>query len=112
MIIMVTAINPGGQGGKEGKGFTTRGIMEHEVITNLRMVNGDQSLPRQRRQTFIIALGQVEDSYEEIIQHLVKETDFGNDLDRVVENLRNIYGDGFTKVSGGVWNFVHGQDRE
>ncbi len=47
MINMATAINPGGLGGKGGKGFTTRGIVEHKVITNLRCVNGDKSLFRQ-----------------------------------------------------------------
>ena len=41
MINMVTAINPGGWGGAGGTRFTTKGIMEHRVIMNLRMVHGD-----------------------------------------------------------------------
>ncbi len=39
MVNMVTAINPRRKG---GNGSTTRGIMRHKVITNLRCVNGDK----------------------------------------------------------------------
>ncbi len=58
IINMVTAINPGCLGGKGGDGFTTRGIMENKVITNLRCVSGDKSLFPQWHQKFITAVGQ------------------------------------------------------
>ena len=77
--------------------------MEHKVIMNLRMVNGDKSLFCQRHQSFIAALCQVGGSHEGIIQQLVKETDLGKELDKVVENLRSNPGDEFGRVSGDVW---------
>ena len=79
MINLVSAINPGGSGGHGGNRFTAKGIMEHKVIMNLRMVNGDKSLFRQWHQRFITALGQVEGAHEEIIQLLVRETDLGRE---------------------------------
>ncbi len=67
MISMVSAINPGGSGRTGGNRFTAKGIMEHKVSTNLRMVNGDKSLFRQWQQMFITALGQVDGAHEEMI---------------------------------------------
>ncbi len=67
MINMVTAINPGGLGGKRGNGVTKRGIMEHKVITNLWRVNVDKSLFRQWHQRFITAVGQYGQVHEEIV---------------------------------------------
>ncbi len=58
---------------------------EHKVNMNLRMVNGDKTLFRHWHQRFIIALGQVGGVHEEIIQQLVRETDLGRELDKVVE---------------------------
>ena len=66
--------------------------MEHKLVMNFRMVNGDRSLFRQWHQRFDTPFGQVEGSHEEIIQHLVKETDWGTEFDKVVEELRIIYG--------------------
>ncbi len=43
---------------------------------------------------------------EEIVQHLVKETDFGKDLDKVVEELKAICGGDFTRVCGDVWSVL------
>ncbi len=103
---MVTAINPGGLGGKEGKGFTTKGIMEHKVIANLRCVNGDKSLFRRWRQRLITALGKYDHVHEEIAQHVVKEMDFGKDLDKIAEDLRITYGREFVRISGDVWNVL------
>ena len=93
MINMVSAISPGGLGGKGGNRFTAKRVMEHKVIINLRMVNGDKSLFRQGHQRFVAALGQVEGAHEEMVQQLVKETDFGNELDKVVENLTSTCGE-------------------
>ncbi len=56
-ISMVTAVGGPGAGG--GGPRYTKGIMEHKVIQNLKAVNGDMSLFRQRRQKFTTALGQV-----------------------------------------------------
>ncbi len=70
----------------------TREIMQHKVITNLRCVNGDKSLFRQWHQRFITAWGQYGHVHEEIVQHVVKETDFGKELDKVVEELKATYG--------------------
>ena len=58
--------------------------MEHKVITNLRCLNGDKSLFRQWHQRFVTALGQHDQIHEEIIQRLVRETDLGEELDKVV----------------------------
>ena len=106
MINMVTAINPRGLGGRGCTRFTARGIMEHKVIMNLRMVSGDKSLFCQWNQRFIAALGQVEGAHEEIIQQLVRETDLGRELDKVVENLRGHCGEEIRRVSGDVWNIL------
>ena len=76
--------------------------MEHQIIMNLRMVNGDKSLLRQWHQRFITALGQVGGAHEEIIQRTVRETDLYKELDKVVEYLRGSYGEEFGKVSGDV----------
>ncbi len=46
---------------------------------------GDESLFHQWHQRSVTALGQVEVSHEEITQHLVKETDLGKELEKVVE---------------------------
>ncbi len=69
-----------------------KGIMEHKVINNLRCVSGDKSLFRLWHQRFVTALGQYDQVHEEIVQHLVKETDFGKDLDKVVEELKTMRG--------------------
>ncbi len=103
---MVTAIHSGSSGGKGGIRITSRGIMEHKVINNLRMVNGDKFLFRELHQKFIIALGQVEDSHDEIIQHLVKETHFGKELDKFVAELRATYEAEVARVSGDVCNIL------
>ena len=66
--------------------------MGHKVINNLRCVNGDKSLLRQWHQRFVTALGQYDQVHEEIAQHLVKETDLGKDLGKVVEELKAMYG--------------------
>ena len=87
---MFAATGGNGSGGAVTK--YTRGIMEHKVITNLRCVNGDQSLFRQLHQRFIAALGQYYHVHEEIAQHLVKEADLGQEFDKVVEELRATYG--------------------
>ncbi len=85
----------------------TRGIMEHTVITNLRCVNGDTSLFRQWRQRFIAALGQHDDHVQgEIVQHLVKKTDLGKEVDKVVEEVKTTCGGTFVRVSGDVWNML------
>ncbi len=47
-----------------------------------------------------------ERAHEEIVQQLVKETDLGKELDKVVENLRITYGEEFERVSGDVWNIL------
>ena len=65
-----------------------KAIMDHKVIQYLRAVNGDKSLFRQWHQRFVTALGQYDQVREEIVQHLVKETDLGKELDIVVEELR------------------------
>ncbi len=67
MISMVSAINSRSSGGSGGNSFIAKRIMEHKVIMNLRMVNGDTSLFRQWHQRIITALGQVELAHEEII---------------------------------------------
>ena len=67
MIIIVSAINPGGFAGRGGNGVTKRGIMEHKVITNLWRVNVDKSLFRQWHQRFITAVGQYGQVHEEIV---------------------------------------------
>ena len=61
--------------------------MEHKVIMNLRMVNGDKSLFRQWHQRFITALGQVGGAHEEIVRQVVKEMGLGRELDKVVDNF-------------------------
>ncbi len=73
---------------------------------NLRMVNGDKSLFRQRHRRFITALGQVEGAHEEIIQQLVMETDLGREFDKVVGNLRGHYGEEFRRVSEDAWSIL------
>ncbi len=72
--------------------------MEHKVITNFRCVDGDKSLFRQLHQRFINAVGQYDQIHEEVVQHLVKEIDFGKDLDKVVEDLRITYGGEFEHI--------------
>ncbi len=99
MINMVTAINQGGLGGKGGNRFAATGIREHKVIMNLRMDDGDDSLFRQWHRRFVAALGQVEGVHQEIVQQPAKETDFGKELKKVVENLRITYGEEFKRVS-------------
>ena len=82
-ISMITAA--GSSQGASGGGFKyTKGIMEHRVIQNLKAVTGDKSLFRQWHRRFASALGQCDQVHEEIIQHLVKETDLGEDLDKFV----------------------------
>ncbi len=58
--------------------------MEHKVINNLRCVNGDN------RQWHALHYDQ---AHEEIVHHLVKETDLGKDVDKVVEDLKATYGE-------------------
>ncbi len=64
MISLVTAVNPGGNGASHR---VNKAIMEHKVIMNLRMVNGDESLFRQWHHKFIFALNQLGGAHEEII---------------------------------------------
>ncbi len=85
-INMFAADGINGSGGGATK--RTRGIMEHKVATNWRCANGDKSLCQQWRRRFITALGQYDHVHEEIVQHLVKVTDLGKELDKVVEELR------------------------
>ncbi len=80
--------------------------MEHKVIMNLWMVNGDKSLFRQWHQSLITTLGQVEGAHEEFIQLLVRETDLGRELDKVVGDSRIHYGEEFKRVSRDVWNIL------
>jgi hypothetical protein len=98
-------INTSAAAGTGGNGSSKR-IMEHNVIMNLRIVSGDRSLFRQCRQRFIIELGQAGGAHEEIIQQLVTETDLGQELGKVVENLRSNHGEEFRRVSGDVWNVL------
>ncbi len=58
-----------------------------------------QSLYRQWHQRFVTGLGQYSEVHEEIIQHLVKETEFGKDLDKVVEELKTMDDGDFARVS-------------
>ncbi len=102
-INMFTAAGSGGNGG----GYRDpKAIREPKVIMKYRMVNGDKSLFRQWDQRFVTALGQVEGSHDEIIQHLVNETDLGKELDQVVEELRITCGGEFARVSGDLWNIL------
>ena len=87
---MFAATGANGSGGGATK--HTRGIIEHKVITNLRSAHGDKSLFRQWHQRFITALGQYDHVHEEIVQHLVKETDLGKELDKLVEELSATHG--------------------
>ncbi len=52
---------------------------------------------RQWHRRFVTALDQVERAHEEIAQQLVKETDFGEELGKVVENLRITCGEAFNR---------------
>ncbi len=54
----------------------------------------------------VTALGQVEGSHEESIQQLVKETDLGKELDKVVDEWRITRGGEFSSVSGDVTNIL------
>ena len=102
-INMFTAAGSGGNGG----GYKyPKAIMEHKVIQNLRAVNGDKWLFRQRHQKFTTALGQIEGSHEEIVHRLVREIDLGKEMEKVVTGLRADYGDEFEKASGDVWNIL------
>ena len=56
-----------------GNSLTTKGIMEHKVIMNFRMVNGDKSLFMEWHQRFVTALSQVGDVHEEIVLNFVRE---------------------------------------
>ncbi len=66
--------------------------MQQKVINNLRCVNGDKSLCRHWHHTFVAALGQYDQAHEETVQHPVKETHFGKDLDKVVRELKIMHG--------------------
>ncbi len=55
---------------------------------------------------FVIALGQCDQAHEGIIQHLVKETDFGKVFGKVVGELKTMYGGEFVRVSGDGWNVL------
>ncbi len=70
-INMFAATGGSGPGGVSHR--FPKGIMEHKVIQNLRAVSGDKSLLRQWLRKFIIALGQVGGSHEEIVRRLVTE---------------------------------------
>ncbi len=94
MIIMATAINPGGSGGKGGNAITKGGITEHKLITNLGCVSGDKSLFRRWHRKFMTTLGQ----YDQYDQHLVKDADLGKNLNKVVEDLKLTYGGAFGRV--------------
>ncbi len=99
---MTTFINMFAAAGSGRNGANHRfnkGIIEHKVIMKLGMVSGDKSLLR-------LAFGQVGGTHEEIIQQLAKETDSGNELDQVVENLRSNHGEEFGEISGDVWNVL------
>ncbi len=80
--------------------------MEHNVINNLRCVNGGKSSFGQRHQRFITALGLYDHVHEEIVQHLVKETDLGKELDKVMEELGATYRGESVRLSGNVWNIL------
>ncbi len=51
-------------------------------------------------------MGQYDQVHEEIVQHLVKETDVDKDLDKVVEDLRITHEGEFERASGEVWNIL------
>ncbi len=51
-------------------------------------------------------MGQHDQVHQEIVQHWVKETDFGKDLDKAVEDLRITYRGELTRVSVDVWNVL------
>jgi hypothetical protein len=56
-----------------------------------------------------MALSQYDQVHQEVVQHLVKETDLGKDLDKVVEGLRMTHGGEFERVSEDVWNILLGE---
>ncbi len=51
-------------------------------------------------------MGQAQGAHEEIMQHLVKETDLGKDLDKVVEELRVTCGGELVRVLGDLWKIL------
>ena len=77
-IIMFAATGNGGNGGGHR---TSKGITEHKVINNFGRVSGGKSLFRQWHQRCVNAVRQYDQVHEEIVQHLVTETDLGKDLD-------------------------------
>ncbi len=103
MINMVSTIHTEGLGGGCNR-FTAEGIMEHKVIKNFRMVNGDKFLFRQWHQRFVTALSQSGDVHEEIVLNLVREIDLGNELYKITENPKDHYGEVYKKVAGDVWD--------
>ncbi len=60
-------------------------------------------------QKFITTLGQVGGSHEEMMHRLVKETDLGNEMEKIVTGPRADSGDEFEKASGDVWNILIGK---
>ena len=79
-----------GYGGGGGDKWTTKGIMEHRVMTNLKAVNGDKGLFRQWHQKFTTALGQYNPRYEEIVHYMIREIDLGKDLGAVSKKLGDV----------------------
>jgi hypothetical protein len=80
----ITAAGSSG-GVAAGQGRYTNGIMEHKVSQNLRVET--KVCSRHWHQKFTAALGQVRREYEEIVYKLVKETDLGKELDKIVAGL-------------------------
>ncbi len=65
----------------------TKGIMQHKVIVNLRMVNGGKSLFGQWRQRLVTTMSQVGDVHDQIVFNLVCEIDLGKELDTITGYL-------------------------
>ncbi len=94
---MFVAAGSGGTGG--GSYRHPKGIMEHKVIHNLRAVSGDRPLFRQWHQKFTITLGQVGGLHEEISHRLVKQSDLGKEMEKVVTGLKADCRDEFQRAS-------------
>ncbi len=77
--------------------------MEHNIVQNIKAVNGDKVIFRRWHLNFIPALGQVKGEYEEIVHVMVGEIDLGRELDKTLVKLQGDNGLSAREAYQDIW---------
>ena len=85
--VQIAAAGGGRAIGVTGAKWSTKGIMEYKVITNMKPMNGDETWFRQWHMKFTTALGQVKREYQWLVNNMTNEIDLSKGLRVTSENL-------------------------